>query len=406
MDRLAVSLSGARPSFEAAGDAGSGDTSWYVDYLERPVDLFLIEHRLQYLSEHAILDVLLKCRNALRIGGRVRISDVDWNHAGSAYRQLAEQHKPKTRLDVEYLSALLESVGLVPMPIEFRDCSGELHQTPGMAGIAKISRSAQFDARSADPELQMSSLIVDGIKVSSSARRSGYQRKIFALGDSHVRFLAGKDETSNADMTMSRIFSADSALFVGVHVGPALAFNLGRYGTKTKAAEQIDRLVKKGKIPNGSDVMCSFGEIDCRFHVCRQAETRGVDVKDVVVEVCQAYTAFLDGLSSQGYRPSVWAPFAATWLDRWDDPEHPVYGALDKRKFAVSVFNDVMAAACRERSLDFVSLHKPLSRLSQADLKRLFCDGIHLSQRARPNLLRALPVGRKRMLAAFESPDP
>lgn len=390
-----ISFGTSRSGFEVFDKSGLVDTSWYKNLLGKKAEAFFVEHQLQYLSEHAALDFLITCRNSLEVGGRIRIADPDWNHPSQMYLEHASQFRPQLRNNVSSLVRLLWKAGYTSYPIEFWDDHGVFHSDAMLSydQFGTVTRSSHNDPRAHDPDLKFSSLVVDGVKFSEECDGLGYDEKIIAIGDSHIRFLAGKDETSGAHQDICRVFKGFSAKFVGYHVGPALAFNLDKYGTKTFALEQIESLIKKNILPIGAQVMFSFGEIDCRYHICRQAEAKGMTVDEIVDLVCKKYGDFLERIEREGYRPMVWAPFATTWSDRWDDPEHPVYGSYQQRDRAIQRFNDVMKDFCRRHSYGFLSLYGNLLDKKGELIRSYFCDTIHLSQAARHLLHKIAPNG-------------
>jgi predicted SAM-dependent methyltransferase len=389
------SFSGLRSGFDSMPQSASVDCSWYTNFLTEKADVFLLEHGLQYLNEHAALDFLIFCRNSLNVNGRIRIAETDWNHPKPGYINHARAFKPPLRFTIDSLGDLLWRVGLACDPIEFWDDGGEFHMAakPYTAEFGLISRSQAFDRRAKDPDILFSSLIVDAIKISDSRRSNGQIEKIHVIGDRHVRLLAGKDEISGAVHNVCRIFDGFSAKFTSYHIGPGLAFSLNKRGTKTLALEQIEQVLKKKIIPTGSQPMFSFGEIDCRFHVCRQAERQGESIRKIVADICVVYIEFLDEIALQGYRVSVWAPFATTWLDRWDDPDHPVYGTYEARSEAVRQFNEVMSDYCRIRGYGFFSVFGKVQLPDGSVDRSFFYDPLHLSQKARRFVHAFFPEG-------------
>jgi hypothetical protein len=280
---------------------------------------------------------------------------------------------------------LLWRAGFACDPIEFWDDGGDFHMTANshVTEFGLISRSQAFDRRAKDPDILFSSLIADGIKIRNSRRSNGQIEKIHVMGDSHVRFLAGKDEVSGAVHNVCRIFDGFSAKFTSYHIGPGLAFSLNKRGTKTLALEQMEQVLEKKIIPSGSQLMFSFGEIDCRFHVCRQAELQSEPIRKIVADVCAVYVDFLDKIASQGYKVSVWAPFATTWVDHWSDPDHPVYGTYEARSEAVRQFNEIMSDFCKMRGYGFYSVLGKVQLPDGSVDKSFFRDPLHLSQKAR-----------------------
>ena len=387
------SFSGERSGFDTLDTSYVHDTSWYKQFrIDKALALFE-EHSLQYLSEHAVLDFLIKCRESLAVGGRLRIAEPDWLHPSSDYISHAAQFKPELRLGVKGWTEILHKVGFLTLPIEFRDDTGSLHSfEPNFESFGTVVRSARLDPRSKDPSLMFSSIIVDAIKIDEHRKSIGYANKIPIIGDSHVRFVAGKDEHGDfEDEGICPVYDGFCAKFVGWHLGPGLAFNVNREGTKTRAREKIERILDSGKVKSGSHVMFSFGEIDCRSHVVRQSEKLGKPMTNVIDDVCSSYVSMLERVAKRGFRPMVWAPFASTRLSYWGDQEHPVYGTYEARNEAISLFNNQMRTECSKRKFVFVNISDDIKNAQGEVDQMFFADDIHLSQKARPLLRKRFP---------------
>jgi hypothetical protein len=240
----------------------------------------------------------------------------------------------------------------------------------------------------------MSSLILDARRDPEARPDPAWPERIFAVGDSHVRFLAGRDETSGRETRGDTNWYSDmSARMVGIHLGPGLAHNANRPGARSRCFEKLCRLIEgpTPAIPRGARILLSFGEIDCRYHVVRQSEAQGRPIEEIVDEICAAYAGLLDRLALAGYRPGIWGAVAPSWLERGGDPEHPIHGSFAQRLAATRRFNARMAEACTSRGLPFLGLVEELLDAAGRTDRRWFADGIHLSQRARPLIYGRLP---------------
>ena len=95
------------------------------------------------------------------------------------------------------------------------------------------------------------------------------------------------------------------ANFSTYHLGPALAFNMNKYGSSTKAREKVEFLFSHGFIRRNQAVMFALGEIDCRVHALRYAAQRGGDFRPVVDEIAANYSEFLQ-YAAQEHPVYVW----------------------------------------------------------------------------------------------------
>ena len=82
---------------------------------------------------------------------------------------------------------------------------------------------------------------------------------------------------------------------IAYHLDAVLAYSLGKKGTSNKVTEKIEYLLKGGFIPPGSLLILSFGEIDCRVHVKRQAEINKVSQLEVILNIINNYIRFVFG---------------------------------------------------------------------------------------------------------------
>lgn len=132
-------------------------------------------------------------------------------------------------------------------------------------------------------------------------------KNFFVIGDSHVNFFSGHEKITWFPIIYNNqpidIRCSPQPLiknFFFFHLGPALAYNLNKYGTKTQAREKIDFLLNSGIIPKGSAILCAFGEIDLRVHVLKQAAEKNISFECVADEVLNNYMEFLTTLNNQG----------------------------------------------------------------------------------------------------------
>ncbi|WP_141740070.1 SGNH/GDSL hydrolase family protein [Bosea sp. BIWAKO-01] len=223
---------------------------------------------------------------------------------------------------------------------------------------------------------------------------SGFSNKLYVIGDSHVRFLAGRDDATggkNLDNAALQ-YEGFSAGFIGMHIGPALAFNLNRYGTKTRAREKIEFLLER-HVPRTATIAFCFGEIDCRYHVCRQAETGGISVAEAAGNVAYEYLEFLDSIERAETNRVIYLPCVVTSADDWPDPEFPIYGTHVARVSAMLEFNRIMKSEATRRGIYVIDLLPRLSDGNYFPNPQFMIDPIHLSQDARFVLHELFPNG-------------
>lgn len=169
--------------------------------------------------------------------------------------------------------------------------------------------------------------------------------------------------------------------FRAFHLGPALAFNLNKYGTSTMAREKAEFLLKYRFIDKNQPVLCAFGEIDCRVHVLRQAEKRGGDFRPVVDEIASCYLEFLKYLARE-HQVYVWGAVPSQSDTSEINPNFPRYGTEIQRNLATEYFNGTMKNICNEHGFKFVSIFSSLIDSNYRTKREYIADGCHLSQKA------------------------
>ena len=171
------------------------------------------------------------------------------------------------------------------------------------------------------------------------------------------------------------------ANFRTFHLGPALAFNMNKYGSSTKAREKAEFLFSHGFIRRNQAVMCALGEIDCRVHVLRHAEKRGGDFRTVVDDIVANYAEFMQ-YAAQEHPVYVWGAIPSQKDTASDNPAFPRYGSEVQRNKATEYFNSRMKALCEENGFKFFSIFDKLIDDSYRTKAEYLADGCHLSQKA------------------------
>ena len=180
------------------------------------------------------------------------------------------------------------------------------------------------------------------------------------IGDSHACFFSGTE--SVADPWPQRPHDRID-VFRTYWLGPALAYHLPDLGTTTRAREKLLTILAFGPVEPRGLVMLSFGEIDCRFHLLRQAALQGRDVEAVVAECVERYLGVVREIRGYGFRPMVWnvVPSGRPVTREEENEEFPHWGSAGERNEATRLFNDAVAEALAADT-PFVSSCEPAAR--------------------------------------------
>lgn len=225
--------------------------------------------------------------------------------------------------------------------------------------------------------------IVDKLdKVKLDQFKSGLKQKrddrIFVIGDSHAGFFGDISKTNelrwnkfidfeyglssqcpessehNLYGRMLNYFEPDIYPFIPFHIGPALAFHINSYGTRTGGREKTEYLLKEW-IPINSSLMFVLGEIDLRVHAIKQHEIQNRPVEKIVEEIADRYLNFLKIINDR-YKVYVWGAIASQGDSGYDHPRFPKYGSMKERNYATECFNHYMEKQCEEIGIQFISV--------------------------------------------------
>lgn len=221
---------------------------------------------------------------------------------------------------------------------------------------------------------------------------------IYCIGDSHVSLFSGEDAILPVWPAASRNGLPG---FQTHHLGAALAYNLSREGTRTQGREKLLRILST-EVPDGATVLLSFGEIDCRVHLIKQAQHTGKPLEKVVDLCLEGYFKAVEEVRSMGYTVIVYNAVLSRprvrGIHRPNDEEYATFGTREQRSLAIRLFNAGAKRRCRGSGLYFLETIPQLADRNGLIPTWYFMDSIHLSQRAMPATLRELA----RLMPALE----
>jgi len=141
---------------------------WRAVFDPASIDSLLSEHMLEHLSEHDARVTLAECYRYLKASGLFRLAVPDGYRRDPAYVKEASPPNDghQALYNVDTLTALLESVGFIPTPLEYFDAHEQFHAKPWDEKDGLIQRSVRFDAQQnfRRGELLYTSLIIDARK--------------------------------------------------------------------------------------------------------------------------------------------------------------------------------------------------------------------------------------------------
>lgn len=205
----------------------------------------------------------------------------------------------------------------------------------------------------------------------------GNRDRILAAGDSHSQFWSGYNN-----------LSSEKSIFAGVdllHVGPATAYGLSKPGTSTRAIEKITDHLDRRREEYGC-LLLSFGEIDCRVHIVRNAIKNGTSLDVEVAKVVNKYLDAVNSLVKKYDIPCViWGPIPSSPPGKVNyHPSFPTVGGVLERNYAAKRFNELLAQKVVEGRIEHITVFDHLIDVGYVTRTEVLYDGCHLSNVVMP----------------------
>ena len=168
---------------------------------------------------------------------------------------------------------------------------------------------------------------------------------IYVFGNSHAHFFTdstpakfGKGEKENEH-------------FQSFSLGPVIAYNFFEHHYPYMIG-----MVNGLPVAPGDFVMIAVGEVDCRWHLPRQAAEQNRKIELVVDECLNRFFRAHMHLKDNGYNVIAWGGHPSTTRGHDDNPSEPVYGdCLTRNKISLR-WNDSLKRLCEENGITFVSI--------------------------------------------------
>lgn len=228
--------------------------------------------------------------------------------------------------------------------------------------------------------------VLSPIRFYTYARFHRRNSTIIVIGDSHARFFSGRDQpkgyrisNKGGGIFHSRI---KDKKFSALHLGPTLAYNLNRYGTRTKGREKIEFLEKRFFCKE-TTIICCFGEIDIRVWVLEKAGQNNVSYDKIIQRIVENYMSMLLYLSHRGYRVYAFGPIPSQKDNAPFNKDFPRIGSEVERNIATKIFNNTLKVECLKKGIGFFSIFDDLIKDNYLTREEYLIDGCHLSEKAR-----------------------
>ena len=204
---------------------------------------------------------------------------------------------------------------------------------------------------------------------------------IRVIGDSHVSVLSGRADLQPC--WPKRVRSA----FAGVEtirLGSYLAYSVTRSGHM--ARRKLMAALRTSK-PNDTIVL-SFGEIDCRCHVVRQAELRKVPIATVARELAREYVHAARALVPDRGLFFLCAPPTSPVLHR--NTAWARAGTFEQRRRAVQAFNRELKRVADKAGYRAIDVTGTVLGVDGRANPLFAWDGLHLGRATLPAIVQEL----------------
>lgn len=209
---------------------------------------------------------------------------------------------------------------------------------------------------------------------------------IFVIGDSHTDIFNGH-KLENKHLIIPNITYEESLYanisnspkFITYLLGACLAYTTNSKKSTFSTFKKVQYLIDNNFLPKNCIICCSFGEIDCRVHIQKQAEKQNKSIEEIIDNVIKNYGDFLLNLKNQGYKIIAYAPIATQKDTVKLDKKFPRYATEIERNYIVSIFNEKLKNFCNMQDLMYLSIFNNLVNEDGSSKGEYYLtDGVHL----------------------------
>jgi len=204
--------------------------------------------------------------------------------------------------------------------------------------------------------------------------------KIHAIGNSHVNIFTGTDIVG--------IYNDKIPLFKTYQIGPTIAYNFfeHHYPTVLEYLSDFNEFNKETDY-----VSLIVGEVDCRWHLLKQAEIQKKPIESIVKEcVDRFFRCYLD-LQEKGYNVISWGSHPSTVSGHNNNLSCPVYGNCLQRNKITKMWNAYIKEKSDDHNIKFLSLFDHLIKDDGMTDMQYMLDYCHLkSTKVLPFLYKEL----------------
>ena len=189
--------------------------------------------------------------------------------------------------------------------------------------------------------------------------------KIFCIGNSHVNIFRGVDQIWGDDKI---------EIFTTMHLGPTIAYHFYEH----HYPRVLEYLSSTHFNMKDDYVMLIVGEVDCRWHIPKQADIQNRKMESVIEECVDRYFRCYVDLINRGYKVIVWAGHPSTTDGHCDNLDCPIYGNCEYRNMISLHWNYYLKKISEEHNIPFLSIIHYLIDDNNITKMEYFMDYCHL----------------------------
>ena len=193
---------------------------------------------------------------------------------------------------------------------------------------------------------------------------------IYCFGNSHAHFFTDSTPSTVGEGELKSEYCRSFSL------GPVIAYNF-----ITNHFPWMINILNSLPIQVNDPIIITIGEVDCRWHLPKQAELQNKDIKSIVHECIDRFFTSHLYLKNAGYKVVGWGGHPSTTSGHNDDPSNPVYGDCITRNKISLEWNDYLKEKCKINNILFTSIVRDLINVDGLTKMEYYKDYCHLDSK-------------------------
>jgi hypothetical protein len=217
------------------------------------------------------------------------------------------------------------------------------------------------------------------------------RKVIHCIGDSHTSFFTGDNKIQPEYPTIG--YSVISNILT-YRIGAPLAYNLCEKNSNSKSNQKLFEIVEKIDSKN-SILLLSFGEIDCRAHLLKQAALQNKELDIILNECIERYIKVIHQLRSMGFIVCVWNAIPTAMGLENVSYEYPYFGNFVERNKITAKFNNKLIENQVKYDFQFYGVFEKIIAPDWSTNEKYYFDKIHLNNIMLPEVLKQIRLRNK-----------